>query len=49
MCCLHIGTIGQANKDIICGGDFVGAGIVGAKELSCATGVGDGSGFGGGN
>ena len=46
MRCLHIGAIGQANKDAIRGGDFFGAGSVGAKEMACATGIGDGSGLG---
>ena len=49
MNCLHIVTIGQADKDAICGGNFVGEGSVGAKEMACATGVGDGSGLEGGN
>ena len=49
MRCLHIGAIGKADEDAICGGDFVGAGSVGAKEIDCATGVGDGSGLGGSN
>ena len=44
---LHIGAIGQAAKDAICGNDFVGAGSVGAEEMACATRVGDGSGLGG--
>ena len=47
MRCLHINAIGKAYKDSICGGDFVGAGIVGADEMACATGVVDGSGLGG--
>ena len=46
---LHIGAIGQANEDAICGGDFVGAWSVGAKEMACETRVGNGSGLGGGN
>ena len=49
MRCLHIGVIGQAEEDAIRGGDFVGAGSVGAKEMACATGVGDGSSLWGGN
>ena len=49
ICCLHIGAIGKPDKDAICGGDFVGAGSVDAKEMACATGFGDGSGLGGGN
>ena len=48
MCCLHIGAIGQADKDAIRGGNFVGAGSVGAKEMACETVVDDGSGLGGG-
>ena len=49
MRCLHIGSIGQANKDAIRGGDFFGAGSVGAKEMDSARGVGNGLGLGGGN
>ena len=49
MRCLHIGAIGQANKDAIRDGDFFSAGSVGAEEMDCATGVGDGSGLWGGN
>ena len=46
---LHIGAIGQADKDVNRGGDFVGAGSVGFEEMAFATGVGDGLGLGGGN
>ena len=46
---LHIGAIGQADEDAIRGGNFFGAGSVGAKEISSAAGVIDGSGLGGGN
>ena len=46
---LHIGAIGQANEDSILGGDFVGAGSVGAKDIAGAAGVSDGSGLGGRN
>ena len=46
---LHILAIGHANEDAIRGGDFFGAGSVGAKEMACATGVGDGYGLGGRN
>ena len=49
MCGLNIGTIGQADEDAIRGGDYFGAGSVGAKEMTCATAVVDGSGLGGGN
>ena len=34
---LHIGAVGQADKDAICGGKFFGTGSVGAKEMACAT------------
>ena len=44
---LNICVIGQANEYSIRGGDFVGAGSFGAKEMACATGVSDGSGLGG--
>ena len=46
---LHIGAIGQANEDAIRGGDFFVAESVGAEEMACATGVGNGLGLGGGN
>ena len=49
MRCLHIGAIGNFDKDAIPCGDFVVAGIVYAEEIFCATGVGDGSGLWGGN
>ena len=48
MRCLHIGDIGQAEKDSVCGGNFVGAESVGAKEMACETGVVNGLGLGGG-
>ena len=34
---LHIGAIRQANKDTICGDDFVGAGSIGPEEMACGT------------
>ena len=46
---LNIGAIRQADEDAIRGENFVGAGSVGTEEMVCATGVGDGSGLGGGN
>ena len=48
MACIF-GAIGQADEDAIQGGDFVGAGSFGTKEMACATRVGDGSGLGGSN
>ena len=49
MCGLNIGAIGQTNKDAIRGGDFVGAGSVGANEMAGAAGVSDGAGLEGNN
>ena len=49
MRCLHIDAIGKSDKDAIWGGNFFGAGSVGAEEMACATGVGDYSGLEGGN
>ena len=49
MCGFHIFAIEQANKDAIRGGDFVGAGSVGAKEMAGAAIVSDGLGLGNGN
>ena len=46
---LHIGAIGQADQDDIRGGNFVGAGSVGAEEMAGADGFRDGSGLGGRN
>ena len=48
MRCLHVCAIWKAKEDAIQGGDLVDAGIIGAKEMACAKGVGNGSGLWGG-
>ena len=40
---LHGGTIGEADEDSMSGGDQIGTGSCGAKEMATAARVGDGA------
>ena len=40
---MHSGTIGEANKDSMSGGNWIGTGSFGAKEMATSVRVGNGA------